>query len=44
MNLMRSWQRFARGVLVVAGLTAVLGGCVIYPAGGDGGHRHYYWR
>lgn len=43
MKLMRSWQRFARGVVVVAGLTAVLGGCVVYPIG-DGPHRHYYWR
>lgn len=46
MKRMQSWQRLVRSAIVVAGLTALLGGCVVYPidGGGGGGHRHYYWH
>ena len=44
MKRMQSWQRVARSVMVVAGLVALLGGCVVYPIGDGGGHRHSYWH
>jgi len=44
MNRMQAWQRVARGMVIVTGLVALLGGCVVYPIEGGGGHRHYYWH
>jgi hypothetical protein len=46
---MRSFRSWLKPVLVVAGLTLALSGCVVYPGGyyGGGGphwHDHYYWR
>jgi hypothetical protein len=44
MKLNRSWQRVARSAIVVAGLVALLGGCVVYPIGYGGPPRHSYWH
>jgi hypothetical protein len=40
MTLSRSWRRMVRSTVLMAGLVAVLGGCVVYADGGPW-HGHY---
>jgi len=45
MTLTRSWRSAFRTAILMTGLVAMLGGCVVYAGGGWGGPRHErYWR
>lgn len=44
MQLVRSWRSAGWTSIVAAGLLALLGGCVVYPAGYGAPHQHYDWH
>jgi hypothetical protein len=44
MNFTRSWRGAVRTSILVAGLLALLGGCVVYPVGYGGGPPRHYWH